>query len=185
MKIKGRVKIPQITPKIQSLMTKKINVMQKKKQCRDETAQKDLDLALEEIEEEIDRATHENNKETVEKSIRESSTKEGDFSQLRFWKLKKKLYPDEKDSPTAKLDEQGNLITTTESLKNLYLKTYKSRLKKEIRHPQYQELFHMKEELWNLRYEKLKTVKTKDWDAKEIKRAIIRLKTTKLETPME
>ena len=102
---------------------------------------------------------------------------------MRFWKLKKKLYPDEKDSPTAKLDEQGNLITTTESLKNLYLKTYKSRLKKEIRHPQHQELFHMKEELWNLRYEKLKTVKTKDLDAKEIKRAIDSLKNNKTRDP--
>ena len=52
----------------------------------------------------------------------------GEFSQCGMWKLKSKLCPIPLDPPTAKLDENGCLVTNTEELLNLYLDTYSKRL---------------------------------------------------------
>ena len=51
-------------------------------------------------------------------------TLDGNFSQLGLWKLKQKRCPQRTDPPMAKLDMTGNLVTTTEGLKNLYLIHY-------------------------------------------------------------
>ena len=41
-----------------------------------------------------------------------------------MWKIKRKLFPDSSDPPIAKIDSHGNLITSIESLKNLYEEAY-------------------------------------------------------------
>ena len=91
-------------------------------------------------EETIDEETTKMNTEKVEEYIKEVQTEDGTMSQLKFWKLKQKLVPQEIDPPMAKIDDKGNIVTTAIGLKNEYLKTYKKRLSHEIRHTRYREI---------------------------------------------
>ena len=51
------------------------------------------------------------NAKTVIEQMGNLDTMDGKFSQLGMWKVRKKLCPRQKDPPTAKKDEMGNLIT--------------------------------------------------------------------------
>ena len=69
-----------------------------------------------------------NDEEIVNKITKhtiESEALDGSFSQINFWKLKKSLMKSSSDPPTAKKDSGGNVITERESLKSLYIETYK------------------------------------------------------------
>ena len=71
------------------------------------------------IEEEISRITSQRHNDEVKFQTRKSETLDGNFSQLNVWKLKKKLFPINRDPPMAKLDVGGNLITTEKPVKAL------------------------------------------------------------------
>ena len=58
-----------------------------------------------------------------------------------FWKLKRKLCPSNNDPPMAKLGSSGNLVSAPKALKQLYLDTYKNRLKHRDIKPELQEIF--------------------------------------------
>ena len=91
---------------------------------------------------------------------------DGNFNQARVWKLKNKLLPRPKDPPMAKKDKTGNLITSQEGIKNLYIEEYKSRLKNRDMKPELLELYWLKSELWLSRLENMKNVRTKQWNIK-------------------
>ena len=66
----------------------------------------------------------------------------------------KKLSP-----PTAKLDENGSLVTNPEQLLNLYSKTYTERLSHRKMKNEYEDIFLLKNCLWEMRLEKCSNVK--------------------------
>ena len=68
----------------------------------------------------------------------------------------------------AKHDENGNLITTAEGLKNLYLDTYKKRLKHREMNEKFMDIYFLKSELWQSRMKNMKQNKTKDWNMKQL-----------------
>ena len=70
------------------------------------------------------------------------------------------IAPKNKDPPMAKFDEQGNLITSKESLKKLYLDTYIKRLEDREIAEGLDDIRDLKEELWQRRLMHAKTVKT-------------------------
>ena len=51
------------------------------------------------------------------------------FSQIKLWKLKRKLSPPVSEVPMAKRDENGTLVTSPKLLKALYARTCKHRLR--------------------------------------------------------
>ena len=105
------------------------------------------------------------------------------LNQNGMWKLKNKLWPKERDPPMAKFDERGNLISCPEGLKKLYLRHYKQRLAhRKIKHF-YEENYHKKVLLWSLRFNRIKSVKTEDWQIKELRNAIKSLKSNKTRDP--
>ena len=71
------------------------------------------------IEENISKLCAERNCEIVSNFTKNLGTLNGNFSQLVMWKLKNQLVPKDVDSPMAKQDKHGNLITAPEALKNL------------------------------------------------------------------
>ena len=97
---------------------------------------------------------------------------DGNFCQLNLWKLKKKICPGPCDPPMGKKDENGNLITAPRLLKDLYLRTYQSRLENRLMKEDLQDIFFLKEELWSSRMEELKKKKTPDWKLSELKEAL-------------
>ena len=54
----------------------------------------------------------------------------GNLSQLKMWKVKQKVCPKiGSNLPVAKLDEEGNLVSNSSEMKNLYVRVYKHRLR--------------------------------------------------------
>ena len=58
----------------------------------------------------------------------------------------------------AKKDGNGNLVTSPEPLKTLYLKTYQTRLQNREMKNELLDVFFLKEELWSSRMEELKNL---------------------------
>ena len=92
----------------------------------------------------------------------------GEFSQCGMWKLKSKLCPIPLDPPTAKLDENGCLVTNTEELLNLYLDTYSKRLSHRKMKNKYEDIFELKNESWQMRLKKISGVKTEEWTKNDL-----------------
>ena len=106
-------------------------------------------------------------------------TENGEFSQNGMWKLRSKLCPKTVDPPTAKLDKNGNLVTNPEKLLDLYLETYSERLSHRKIKEEYEDIFHLKNELWKMRLNKCSNVKTENWTSKDLTSVLKGLKITK------
>ena len=116
---------------------------------------------LKEIENDLVEETVNKNVKTVKDHLKQIESEEGNFLNLGFWKLKQKLRPNSKDPPMAKNDKDGNLITSPEGIKSLYLEAYKTRLKHREMKPELFDLYLLKTELWLSRQEYLKDKKSK------------------------
>ena len=119
----------------------------------------------------------------VKEYIADSKTDEGVLSHLKICKLKNKLIQKNQNLLTAKMDEQGNLISSKKGLKEEYHSKYQERLSKEISHPSFEDIFGMKRELWKQRYGILLMKKTKSWEMADIIKAINSLKNNKTRDP--
>ena len=84
----------------------------------------------------------------------------------------------------AKNDKHGNLITSPEGIKNLYLEAYKERLKNREMKPELYDLFILKTELWLSRQEILKDTKTTCWNMNELEKVLKGLKNNKCMDPV-
>ena len=100
-----------------------------------------------EVEIKLVEETASSNAEVVRNHLEGLETVEGNFCRLGMWSLKKKLCPIKEDPPMAKLDEAGNIITAPESLKKLYIETYKKRLRNREIKKEYEDIFILKNEL--------------------------------------
>ena len=69
-----------------------------------------------------------------------------------MWKLKKKLWPKNKDPiPTGKLNHQGKLVTSPHDLKNLLAKEYIERLMPRPIHPDFEDININKKESFKVK----------------------------------
>ena len=93
--------------------------------------------------------------------------------------MKKKLCSKKSEPPTAKKNEQGELVTDTSKLKELYLCTYKKRLEHRKMKPELQNLYQLKMNLFNIRYDVCKNIKTEKWSMKELLKVLKGLKKIK------
>ena len=101
---------------------------------------------------------------------------DGGFSQTGFWKIKSKICPKNSDPPLAKRDEKGNLVSSPNNLKQLYLDTYKHRLRHRSIDKKHLDIFYLKSELWKHRLESLKVKVTNPWTTSQFEKAIRSLK---------
>ena len=104
---------------------------------------------------------------------------EGNFSQLKLWKLKKKLCPKIGDPPMAKKDSDGNLVTQPSKLKRLYQQTYQHRLRNREMLPELMDIYLLKMHLWCTRLKEIESVRTEDWKLCDLRKAIGSLKNNK------
>ena len=109
--------------------------------------------------------------------------KEGGFSQGGMWKLRNSLVSKCIETPMAKRDWQGNLITDRNMLRQLYLNTYKERLKNQDIKPELLDLYEMKMELWKLRLAESQNKKTKEWEINDLNHVLKSLKRNKSRDP--
>ena len=70
---------------------------------------------MEELEDSLAEATAAKNAHIVKEHIENMETDDGNFSNLGFWKLKRKLFPIAEDPPMAKHDKEGNIQSCKKS----------------------------------------------------------------------
>ena len=86
-----------------------------------------------------------------------------------MWKLKKSIWPKKQESlPTGKINNQGNMVTDSDEIKDLYFNEFKERLRSRPSHPELKEIHTLKEEVFNLKIEKAKTKVSSDWTMQEL-----------------
>ena len=146
-------------------------------------AREKVETKIKEIEDTIATEQSEKNAETVREYVENIETLEGNFSQGGLWKLKRKLCPTASDPPMAKYDDKGNLITSHAALKDLYLNTYKNRLRHREMKNEYLDIFFLKSELWKSRIENMRKIKTPPWDMKQLEVVLNSLKKNKSMDP--
>ena len=115
---------------------------------------------LEEIETWLVETCAEKNANLIKLHMKSMEKKEGQFCQLKLWKLKNKICPPKQDPPMGNRDESGSFISAPNLLKSLYLRTYSKRLEHRPMKEELMDILFLKEELWSLRLEEMKGKKT-------------------------
>ena len=94
--------------------------------------------------------------------------------------MKKKLAPKTAvDPPAAKLNSKGKLVTNKEELEQLYLDTYIERLTPNPVDEDLEDIFELKNELFDMRIEESKTKVTSDWTMDDLEEILKTLKSNK------
>ena len=149
----------------------------------DSNATKEAKAKLKQIEEDLIEETAAKNAEIVREFSENMETIDGGFSNQGFWKLKRKLCPMDEDPPMAKRDSSGNIITAPEAIKNLYIDTYKDRLRNRNMNIELMDIYFLKMELWEKRNEYLKLRKTEPWNLDDLDEVLKSLKNNKSMDP--
>ena len=139
---------------------------------------------LEEIESKINLESSKKNADIVRDHVSNIKSLEGSFCNLGFWKLKKKLWPEAPDPPMAKKDVHGNLLTSPDGIKNLYLQTYSKRLENRQMDPKFLDMYFLKMELWDIRSNNLRYSSSTPWTFKDLEQSIKKLKKNKARDPL-
>ena len=103
----------------------------------------------------------------------------GGFSVPGVWSLKNKFGFKSLDTPTAKKDKAGNLVTSKPGLLRLYRNTYIDRLAPKEAKPEFLGLQMMKENLFNIRFEVASLSKSDNWSVEELEKVCKSLKNRK------
>ena len=89
---------------------------------------------------------------------------EGGNVAAEMWKLKKQLFPRSRDPPTAMMDDKGNLVTNTETIKDMAVKAYEHRLRNRPMKEGMENIKDEKEKLAHKVMEAARNNKTDPWD---------------------
>ena len=152
--------------------------------CSDESMKIFLDKKIQYVEEVISRECSEENIRKVKECLQNLQSGKGTFSQNGMWKLKSKLCPRPQDPPTAKLDKQGRLVSCPDKLLSLYSETYTERLSHRKMISRYEDVFHLKNQLWDMRFNKCIEIKTENWNRKNLISVLKSLKNNKARDPI-
>ena len=162
-------------------IARELKLFLKTNQCK--IVKKIAEVKLDEYESKNFEETAKLNADKIRRNVEEVETSAGIMSQLKVWNLKTKLMKNDGELPIAKVDEEGNLITAPETLKQLYSKTYQMRLQKRKMWSHYEELEDLKVKLWNQRLELVMKETTPDWSLLELNEVLKTLKNKKCRDP--
>ena len=149
-----------------------------KRQIKDRINQIENDIGTE-----IVNRYHEEIIETIKDLGGDETAIDGSGRQ-KLWKVLKRKNPKIKSTvPIGKKDRKGNLITNHLGLKNLYLKTYKQRLRNRPIQTGFKEIENLKSILFNLRNKLCEGRKSDPWKMEHLENAIKTLKKNKARDP--
>ena len=152
----------------------------KKKDNLDEKEEVEL-VKLEEI---IAGKCEELNRKKVTENFRDIGGNHDNLSHQGIWRIKKKYFPKKKPSlPVGKKNLKQQLITNPAELKELYLQTFKYRLRHRPPQPGFEPLLDDQNELFKLRLELSKQEKTEPCEMVDLEEAIKALKNGKCRDP--
>ena len=87
----------------------------------------------------------------IKKEADKIDTETGGFNSGSMWKLKKDMFPNSRDPPTAMVDSDGVLQTDETKIKETAIEAYTHRLRNRKIKPELQGLKDIKENLFRLR----------------------------------
>ena len=108
---------------------------------------------------------------------------EGGNISSEIWKLKKQLCPRNRDPPTAMMNEEGNLETNIEVIKDMAVEAYKYRLRNRPIKKGLEEMKEAKEKVAEKVLEAAKNNKTDPWDIDDLEVVLNNLKNNKSRDP--
>ena len=127
------------------------------------------EFELKDLEETIAGKCEELNRRKVFENFKGIGGNEGHLNHQGIWNIKKKYLPKIKPSLLAgKNNLKKQLITNPAELKELYLQTFKYRLRHRPPQPGFQSLLDDQEELFKLRLELSKENMTPDWEMSDL-----------------
>ena len=139
------------------------------------------EVELSKLEETIAEKCEEMNRKKVTENFVSIGGNNGNLSHQGIWKIKKKYFPKMKASlPAGKKNLKQQLITNPAELKELYLQTFKFRLRHRPPQPGFK---NIQNELFKLRLELSKQEKTPAWKMSDLEEAISSLKNGKCRDP--
>ena len=171
-----------------SLLRERINLIKNAKSKNiSEALKKQIEERIKQIENaignDIVNEYHEEILETIKDLGGDQTTIDGSGRQ-KLWKILKRKNPKIKSNiPIGKKDRKGNLITNHLGLKNLYLKTYKQRLRNRPMRTGFEEIENLKNMLFDLRKELCEKTKSEEWEMHHLEKAIKTLKKDKARDP--
>ena len=136
------------------------------------------------LESDIASMCEELNRKKVNDNFNGIGGKDGNLKHQGIWNIKKKYFPKIKPSlPIGKRNIKKQLITNPSELKELYLQTFKYRLRHRPPQPGFEDYLKDQNELFKLRLELAKDIKSPPWEMKDLEDAIKDLKTGKCRDP--
>ena len=171
-----------ITP-VSELLEKRRKLIEKLKYCNDnekDTVQDDIT----DVENKVCDLVADQNFTKVVDNFKNLSNPTGSFHAQGMWKLKRKVFPKNKESlPFAKRDCDGRIITSQSMLKDLYLDTFVHRLRHRPSKDDFYYLKSLKEVLCRIRISYVQKIKTKPWTASQLSKTLASLKSNKSRDP--
>ena len=136
------------------------------------------------LEKMIAEACEEINRSKVIENFKDIDGGDDNLSHQGVWKAKQKYFPKIKPNlPVGKKNLKKQMITNPEELKQLYLDTFKYRLRQRPVKPGFENILDLQEELFKLRLESAKKKKTAPWNMKDLDLALRSLKRGKCRDP--
>ena len=114
----------------------------------------------------------------------ELNSEKATFSQHGLWKLKSKLCQKSFDLLIFKMGANGQIITSPNLLKDLYLETYSDRLSHRGMKSEYEDIFEIKTKLWEMTLELCRANKSEPWQMSDLEKVLKNLKTNKTRDPL-
>ena len=143
-----------------------------------------LKYKIELIENQLSDLLSDENVKKIKDNLSLLSCTDGSMAMSGVWKIKKKIFPKHtKALPIAKIGPTGRLVSSPAELKNLYLSTYKHRLRHRPIKPGFQQLKLLKEELCSKRLQLVKLKPHEPWTNKELVKVLQSLKNNKSRDP--
>ena len=132
------------------------------------------------LEMEIAEACEDENRNKIVDNFKELNGNSGNVDHQGVWKTKRKCFPKIKPSlPVGKKNWRNDMITNPDSLKDLYLDTFKYRLRKRPVKPGFESYLKIQEELFESRLKEAKGNKSPPWRMEDLEKALKKLKTGK------
>ena len=142
-----------------------------------------INIQIGEAEDKLSKVAGNRTKNIVEKASKELNSENGEFNSNRMWKMKKQLFPNCQDPPTAVLDSQGNLITDSKGILLRFQEEFSYRLRNRDIDEGLEDLKILKEDLCKMRLELTKNSDFEEWSFEQLQRSLDKLQNNKSKDP--
>ena len=119
----------------------------------------------------------------IKEEIKDMDSDEGGMNTGKLWNLKKKISPRQQEPPTAMVESTGNLVTSSEGIKNIATEHYGKILENRDIKDDLKDVQKDKEELFKHTLDLAKKNTTPPWDIQDLEEVLKYLKNNKSRDP--